>query len=69
VQERAKTIVCPISSSGIASVGVRTVQANSCLNYEQNGTLFISLGVRKGVLGDRLFWAGGCGFFFLRLLC
>jgi len=45
----------PYSSSGIASFGVRTVQADSCLNCEQNGTLFISVGVRKGVLGDGSF--------------
>jgi len=58
----------PYSSSGIASFGVRTVQADSCFNSEQIDTLFISVEVRKGVLGDGSFWDGGCGFFFLRPL-
>jgi hypothetical protein len=58
----------PYSSSGIASFGVRTVQADSCSNYEQIDTLFFSVEVRKGVLGNGSFWVGGCGFFFLRLL-
>jgi hypothetical protein len=32
------------SSSGIALFGMRNVQADSCLNSEQNGTLFIYVG-------------------------
>ena len=43
----------PYSSSGITLFGMRTVQADSCLNAEQIDTLFISVGVRKGV------WRGG----------
>ena len=31
----------PYSSSGIALFGMKTVQADSCLNSEQNGTVFI----------------------------
>jgi hypothetical protein len=46
----------PYSSSGIAIFGMRTVQADSCLNSEQIDTLFISVGGRKGG------WGGG-GFF------
>jgi hypothetical protein len=34
----------PYSSSGIALFGMRTVQADSCLNPEQIDTLFISVG-------------------------
>jgi len=41
----------PNSSSGIALFGMRTVQADSCSNSEQIDTLFISVGVRKGVGG------------------
>jgi hypothetical protein len=45
----------PYSSSGIALFGMRTVQADSCLNSEQIDTLFISVGGQKG-------WEGG-GYF------
>jgi hypothetical protein len=45
----------PNSSSGIALFGMRTVQADSCLNSEQNDTLFISVGGQEGGLGE----AGG----------
>jgi len=41
----------PYSSSGIALFGVRTVQADSCLNSEQIDTLFISVGGQGGGLG------------------
>ena len=65
----------PYSSSGIASFGVRTVQADSCSNSEQIDTLLLVWGFSKGVLGGGSFWAGGpkftrdChGCFFLRLL-
>ena len=54
----------PNSSSGIALFGMRTVQADSCSNSEQIDTLFISVGVRKGVGGGGggSFWAGGPEF-------
>ena len=42
----------PYSSSGIALFGTRTLQADSCLNSEQIGTLFISVGGQEGVLGE-----------------
>ena len=64
----------PYSSSDIALFGMRTVQADSCSNSEQIKTLFISVGVRKGVGGGGSFWAGGpqftraCQELFLRLL-
>ena len=38
----------PYSSSGIALLGMRTVQADSCLDSEQNNTLFISVGGHFG---------------------
>ena len=41
----------PYSSSGITLLGMRTVQAGSCLNSEQIDTLFVSVGFRKGVEG------------------
>ena len=41
----------PYSSSGIALFGIRTVQADSCLNSEQIDTLFISLGGQEGGFG------------------
>jgi len=43
--------VLPYSSSGIALFGMKTVQAYSCLNSEQNGTLFISVGGQEGGFG------------------
>ena len=53
----------PYSSSGIALFGVRTVQADSCLNSEQIDTLFISVGGQGGGLGGGgVFWAGGPKF-------
>jgi hypothetical protein len=47
VQERAQTSLL-YSSSGIAVFGMRTVQADSCLNPEQIDTLFISVGGQFG---------------------
>jgi len=41
----------PYSSSGIAVFGMRTVQADSCLNSEQIDTLFISAGGQEGGFG------------------
>ena len=41
----------PCRSSGIALFGMRTVQIDSCLNDEQIGTLFISVGGQEGGLG------------------
>ena len=38
----------PYSLSGITLFGLRTVQADSCLNSEQIDTLFISVGVQGG---------------------
>ena len=53
----------PCSSSGIAIFGMRTVQADSCLNYEQIDILFISVGGQGGGLGGGgAFWAGGPEF-------
>jgi hypothetical protein len=43
----------PRSSSGIALVGMRTVQADSCLNSEQIDTLFTSVGGQEGLGGGR----------------
>ena len=47
----------PCSSSGIALFGMRTVQADSCLNSEQIDAIFISVGGQEGGLG------GGGGHF------
>jgi hypothetical protein len=41
----------PYSLSGIALFGMRTVQADSCLNSDQIDTLFISVGGQEGGLG------------------
>ena len=41
----------PYSSSGIAIFGMRTVQADSCLNSEQIDTLFNHVGGQDGGLG------------------
>jgi len=41
----------PYSSSGIALFGIRTVQADSCLNSEQIDTLFNSVGGQEGGFG------------------
>ena len=50
----------PCSSSGIALLGMRSVQADSCLNSEQIDTLFISVGGQEGGLrGGGAIWAGG----------
>ena len=50
----------PCSLPGIALFGIRTVQADSCLNSKQIYTLFINVGVKKGGLGDGWsFWVGG----------
>ena len=38
----------PNSSSGIALFGMKTVQADSCLNFEQIDTLFINVGGQEG---------------------
>ena len=43
----------PCSSSGIALFGMKTVQADSCLNSEQIATFLLMWGVRKGC------WGGG----------
>jgi len=43
--------VLPCSSSGIALFGMRAVQADSCLSFEQIDTLFISVGGQKGGFG------------------
>ena len=52
VSARACANQClPNSSSGIALFGMRTVQADSCLNSEQIDTLFISVGGQEGVGG------------------
>ena len=48
----------PYSSSGIALFGMRTVQADSCLNSGQIDTLFISWGGQDGGWGGVSFWAG-----------
>ena len=55
MQERTQTSICPINSSGIKIIDMRAVQADSCLNSEQNDTLFISVGGQEGGLGE----AGG----------
>ena len=50
----------PHSSSGFTLFGMRTVQAESCLNSEQIDTLFISVGGQEGGFGGGgSFWAGG----------
>ena len=46
------------SSSG-ALFGMRTVQADSCLNSEQIDTLIICVGGQEGGWGGGSFWAGG----------
>jgi len=51
VQECAQTSFFAVNSSGIAIFGMRTVQADSCLNSEQIDTLFISVGGQEGGLG------------------
>ena len=65
----------PCSSSGIALFGMRTVQADNCLNSEQIDTPFINVGGQEGGFGGGVsIWAGGpknahdCHGFFLRLL-
>jgi len=45
----------PCSSSGAAIFGMKTVQADSCLNSEQIDTLFISVVGQEGG-----FEVGGC---------
>jgi len=55
---------CPLNSSGIKLSGKRTVQTDSCLNSEQNGTLLISVGVRKGVGGAQNVHVTVMDFFF-----
>ena len=47
----------PYSSSGIALFGIRTVQADRCLNSEQIDTLFTSVGGPEGGLGGGSFWS------------
>ena len=65
----------PYSSSGIAMFGMRTMQADSCLNSDQIDTLFINVEGQEGGWGGggifgrrpRIFTCmSGC--FFLRLL-
>ena len=41
----------PYSLSGIALFGMRTVQADSCLNSDRIDTLFISVRGQEGALG------------------
>ena len=41
----------PYSSSGTALYGMRTVQADSCMNSEQIDTLFASVGGQEGGFG------------------
>ena len=53
----------PYNSSGIDLFGMRTVQADSCFNSEQIGTLLLVWGVRKGALeGGWSIWAKGPKF-------
>ena len=51
----------PYSSLGIALFGMRTVQADSCLNSEQIDTFFSSVGGQEGGFGGGggSVWAGG----------
>jgi len=49
----------PYSSSGITLFDMRVVQADSCLDFEQIDTLFLSVGGQEGSLGGESFWAGG----------
>ena len=48
------SVFAPCSSSGIALISMRNVQADSCLTPEQIDTLFISV---EGL--ERVFWGGG----------
>ena len=49
MQERAQTSVCPVARQvSQYTFGMRTVQADSCLNSEQIDTLFISVGGQEG---------------------
>jgi len=48
VQECAQTSFFPVTRQVFASFGMRTVQADSCLNSEQNDTLLISEGGHFG---------------------
>jgi len=57
VQECAQTSL-HYCSSNIALFGMRTVQADSCLNSEQIHTLFISVGGQEGGLEGG---GGHCG--------
>ena len=50
---------CPMACQDL--FGMRTVQADSCLNSEQIDTLFICVGGQEGVLGES-FLAGGPNF-------
>ena len=49
VQECTQTSFLPCSSSGIALFGMRSVQADSCLNSEHIDALCISVGGQEGV--------------------
>jgi len=51
VQERAQTSVRPITLHALNKIDIRTVQADSCLNFEQIDTLLISVGGQEGGLG------------------
>ena len=52
VNARACAYQClPYNSSGIILVDTRTMQADSCLNFEQIDTLLISVGGQEGGLG------------------
>ena len=51
VQECTQTSFLPCSSSGIALFGMRSVQADSCLNSEHIDALCISVGGQEGLGG------------------
>jgi len=62
VQERAQTNFCPTAHQVFDLFGIRTVQADSCLNSEQNDTLFISVESQEGGWGGGAFWVVGLKF-------
>ena len=51
MQERAQTSVRPITLHALNKIDIRTVQADSCLNFEQIDTLLISGGGQDGLGG------------------
>jgi hypothetical protein len=55
--------VLPYSSSRIRLIDMRTLQADSCLNFEQIDPLYISVGGQEGGFGGGgSFWVGGPKF-------